>query len=229
LHLSIQVNQREFFILASLPRAAHYKLTVLTNCAGGVATPVPMTEAMLTSFQQMLYDTQHMSDIPTARERAMEKFKAAHPGYWKRKNAEFYKNNCEQEKNRRKKYYAENSQAQKKYGRDYYAENREEILMKQKKSSTRKEYHRQYYRQLKQRVIDAYGGKCLCCGETHFEFLTIDHINGGGRKDRMKHKGAGFYAHLEKRGFPKQGYRLLCMNCNFALGKYGHCPHQAPL
>jgi hypothetical protein len=162
----------------------------------------------------------------TARERAMKKFKEKHPDYWHEKNAEFYRNNREQQKKRRKDYYAENSEEQRKYGREYYAENREEILMKQKKSSKRKAYHQRYYRELKQRVITAYGGKCECCSDTHFEFLTIDHTNGGGRQDRTKHRGAGFYADLEKRGFPKDGYRLLCMNCNFALGIYGHCPHQ---
>ena len=30
----------------------------------------------------------------------------------------------------------------------------------------------------KERIIEAYGGKCECCGESIFEFLTIDHRNG---------------------------------------------------
>jgi len=170
-----------------------------------------------------------MSDIPTARERAMEKFKKTHPDYWKRKNAEHYKANQEEEKARRRKYYSGNSEEEKRYSRDYYAKNREDILEKQKVNQNRKEYFKKYYRELKKRIVAAYGGKCVCCSEAHFEFLTIDHIKGGGRKDRSKHTGAGFYAWLEKRGFPQKEYRLLCMNCNFALGIYGHCPHQAPL
>lgn len=170
-----------------------------------------------------------VKDSP-ARRRAMKKFKEAHPDYWKRKNADFYAANREQEKQRRKDYYAENSDEQKKYGRKYYAENREEILAKQKKSSKRKEYFRNYYIELKKRIVAAYGGKCECCGDSHFEFLTIDHINGNGRVDRKaKGSGAGFYSWLEKNGFPKEGYRLLCINCNFAFGKYGHCPHTTEL
>lgn len=35
-------------------------------------------------------------------------------------------------------------------------------------------------RRMKLEVIEAYGGKCACCGVDNFEFLSIDHINGGG-------------------------------------------------
>src|SRR5262245_47553294 len=31
-----------------------------------------------------------------------------------------------------------------------------------------------------------YGTECACCGETHIEFLGIDHINGGGHKHRKE-------------------------------------------
>src|SRR5208282_3810462 len=31
---------------------------------------------------------------------------------------------------------------------------------------------------LKLRVIEAFGGKCNCCGEGHPAFLGLDHING---------------------------------------------------
>jgi hypothetical protein len=168
---------------------------------------------------------QMVKDSP-ARQRAMKKFKETHPDYWHKKNTEFYAANREQEKLRRKENYAKNTEIEKDRQRTYYAKNREEILQKQKRNIKRKEYFKQYYRELKERVVSAYGGCCECCGDCHFEFMTIDHINGGGRKDRAQKAGAGFYASLEKRGFPKEGYRLLCMNCNFALGKYGHCPHK---
>ena len=32
-------------------------------------------------------------------------------------------------------------------------------------------------------------------------------------------------AHLKKLGYPKDGYQLLCHNCNCAKGWYGACPH----
>ncbi len=70
--------------------------------------------------------------------------------------------------------------------------------------------------------------KCACCGETHIEFLTIDHINNDGakhRKDINSGGGHSFYRWLINNNFP-QGYRVLCFNCNCSLGMYGYCPHQ---
>ncbi len=59
------------------------------------------------------------------------------------------------------------------------------------------------------------------------EFLSVDHINGGGRKHREKlGGGTAFFLWLKEKGFPKDEYRLLCMNCNWARGRYGYCPHE---
>ena len=70
---------------------------------------------------------------------------------------------------------------------------------------------------------------CECCGENHIEFLSIDHINGGGqqaRKTILKGSG-GLYSWLKRNNFP-DGYRVLCHNCNQSLGAYGYCPHKKP-
>lgn len=73
-------------------------------------------------------------------------------------------------------------------------------------------------------VIIGYGGKCSCCGETEIKFLSIDHIDGGGKEHRKETSGH-VYEDLLKRRFPK-GYQILCHNCNLAKGFYGRCPHQ---
>ena len=74
-------------------------------------------------------------------------------------------------------------------------------------------------------VINHYGGKCKCCGETRIEFLTIDHIFGNGNKHRKKVGGGSvFYRWLIKNNLPV-GYRVLCYNCNCAIGYFGYCPH----
>lgn len=71
-----------------------------------------------------------------------------------------------------------------------------------------------------------YGGCCKCCGEDIPEFLTVDHVNGDGAAHRKAcGKGRKIYADLKQRGFPQDGFRLLCFNCNIALGFYGYCPH----
>ena len=67
--------------------------------------------------------------------------------------------------------------------------------------------------------------QCACCGEQHIEFLTIDHINGGGRKHRKEMPTTNIYLWLIKHKFPK-GFRVLCMNCNFAYGIFKYCPHK---
>ena len=82
---------------------------------------------------------------------------------------------------------------------------------------------------IKLETIEAYGGKCVCCGETTAVFLTIDHIHGGGTKERQETKRGGynFYYWLKAQGFPKDKYQLLCFNCNYAKHALGKCPHQA--
>lgn len=69
---------------------------------------------------------------------------------------------------------------------------------------------------------------CACCDEDHLEFLTIDHINGGGRKHRKQISkdlsGWQFYLWLKRNNYPS-GFQILCMNCNFAKS-HGGCPHE---
>lgn len=74
-------------------------------------------------------------------------------------------------------------------------------------------------------VMDHYGGKCACCGETEDEFLTIDHKDNDGAEHRKSVDGARLYRWLMKQGYPTN-FQILCMNCNWAKGRYGCCPHQ---
>lgn len=77
-------------------------------------------------------------------------------------------------------------------------------------------------------MIEAYGGRCACrnCPETNTAFLTLEHVNGDGAEHRAK-VGSHTYADLRRKGWPQDGYTLLCWNCN-ALKRYGRtCPHEA--
>lgn len=74
-----------------------------------------------------------------------------------------------------------------------------------------------------------YGGnppRCACCGESTLEFLTIDHIGGGGTAHRRQigRGGTSIAIYLRKRGFPP-GYQILCYNCNCAQAFAKICPH----
>ena len=82
----------------------------------------------------------------------------------------------------------------------------------------------------KAEMINAYGGFCVCCGENNPAFLTLEHTNHDGKEHRDKFGGGvGTYRDLRRRGWPQDGYTLLCMNCNFAT-RYGDpCPHHIKL
>lgn len=73
-------------------------------------------------------------------------------------------------------------------------------------------------------VIEHYGGMCACCGESRLEFLSIDHINGGGNKHRSTLK-TSIYRWLKSNNYP-EGFQVLCHNCNMSKSFYGYCPHQ---
>lgn len=82
----------------------------------------------------------------------------------------------------------------------------------------------------KQECLTHYAGgepRCSCCGVTHLDFLTIDHVNGGGRQHREQDNNfkQNPYAWLIRQKFPT-GYRVLCYNCNCAIGVRGRCPHE---
>ena len=91
----------------------------------------------------------------------------------------------------------------------------------------RRDYQRAYQRRLKSDMVEAYGGECLCCGETESSMLTIDHIFEDGAEERRGFMGlgSGAYRTLKKMGYPKDRYQLLCFNCNVAKYHQGVCPH----
>ena len=70
-------------------------------------------------------------------------------------------------------------------------------------------------------------GKCACCGEHRFELLSLDHINGrDANHARSLHRANSYaYRDVEKEGYPKDKYRVLCFNCNCSIGYFGYCPH----
>lgn len=91
--------------------------------------------------------------------------------------------------------------------------------------------HKIAHQALKRLVFKTYGGpSCKCCGEVIFEFLSLDHVHNDGPEHRHSigfPKGGGnMYAYLKARGFPP-GFQVLCMNCNFAKGHFGACPHES--
>lgn len=81
-------------------------------------------------------------------------------------------------------------------------------------------------KRLRDQMLEAYGGKCACakCPETNPAFLTLEHVGGGGRKHRAE-MGSHIYADLRRRGWPQEGFTLLCWNCNAMTANGRSCPH----
>lgn len=128
-----------------------------------------------------------------------------------------YRGDCKICVNKRSIMYAKTHPEYKKLKDKLYMERHGARIYSNKKEECRK---------IRLEVLEAYGGKCVCCGETHKVFLTLDHIFGGGGAHRQTLGARGVYNEVKKEGFPKDRYRILCMNCNFAT-RFGRvCPHQ---
>ena len=93
--------------------------------------------------------------------------------------------------------------------------------------SHQRAYHREYRKRLRLMALTHYSKgvpHCACCGMDRVEFLGIDHINGGGTQHHKKLGGGNMPQWLHANNYP-MGFRVLCHNCNFAIGHYGYCPH----
>lgn len=127
-----------------------------------------------------------------------------------------------------------------KYLKEYYQKNKEHqkerrrisrLKFKERHKNRLRKAQKKYRNKLKMEVLAYYSingiPACVCCSEQRLIFLNIDHINGGGYKQRMKlktHGGQNFYNWIKKNKFPP-GFRVLCFNCNFAIHHLGRCPH----
>jgi hypothetical protein len=139
---------------------------------------------------------------------------------WKRKWREANPELSKQLQKERSQKYRDNHPGNEAQKRHYYKYRDENVARVVKSNRAR-------YRDRRLNCIEHYGNKCECCGELRNEFLAIDHINGGGLKHRkeLAGKNMNMWEYLIKNKYP-EGFRVLCHNCNSALGSYGYCPHQ---
>lgn len=174
--------------------------------------------------------------MKTAQEKAAERKRA-----WYLKNRELtlqrakihHEANREGNLDRMKAWREERLEEQREKSRQWKAANRDRHRASsreygRKNAASISEKVKAKRRALKQTILDAYGNKCACCGEREYEFLTLDHIENDGAAHRRELKANGrserIYKDLIARKFPA-GFRILCFNCNSAMGFYGYCPH----
>jgi len=118
-------------------------------------------------------------------------------------------------------YYAKHKERLLAYHHELYTKNKEEYQAKER------QYHKSKYKALRLQIFNALGNRCSCCGESQYEFLTIDHINSDGAKER-KDIGTGIdlFKHIIAQGITKERYQILCQNCNTAKYYHKGCPHK---
>ena len=104
---------------------------------------------------------------------------------------------------------------------------REVGTMCQNCSTYRKEYARKRYTAARDKIMQAYGNACACCGEMEPMFLSLDHVqNNGANHRREVGTGTKFFEWVVNNNYPDT-LQILCANCN--TGKHrngGVCPHQ---
>jgi hypothetical protein len=83
------------------------------------------------------------------------------------------------------------------------------------------------YKIRRNNIIQRYGGKCVCCGETNVKFLTLDHVNNDGYKLRkLLGTGKVQLGWIEHNNYPDT-IQVLCYNCNCGRSQNcGVCPHK---
>ncbi len=75
-------------------------------------------------------------------------------------------------------------------------------------------YHQSLNRKIKEKIINILGGKCSNCGIGDLRVLQVDHIDGGGNRERNAFGSRYLYRKLLAiRDIT--GYQLLCANCNW--------------
>ena len=79
-------------------------------------------------------------------------------------------------------------------------------------------------------VLEQYGGKCACCGESEPIFLTIDHKDGDGARHRKETGRNTYYVLIreyKKTGIWPDNFQILCYNCNVSRWRNkGECAHK---
>ena len=118
-----------------------------------------------------------------------------------------------------KGWYARNRERLLVRMREYYQKNKARLNAQKKiyvkaNAKQRLETLKRYNDKCRLAVIEKLGGACARCGFSDARALQIDHINGGGSKERKSICTSNIVLRILKHG-PQDKYQLLCANCNW--------------
>lgn len=86
-----------------------------------------------------------------------------------------------------------------------------------------KEYNKVRSQELRKLCVQNYGGKCVCCGQSNFKYLQLDHVDNDGKFHRKE--TSNMYAWAVANNYPKR-LQLLCANCHQAKSCFGGCTEE---
>jgi len=117
--------------------------------------------------------------------------------------------------------YQKNKEKRRKTSNEYYQRNKKRlrpIYSKRNKELNKK---------LREIIIKHYTKnklKCQNCGfNGGIDFLVIDHVNGGGTKERKDGGNMKMLKKIINKNFPKE-YNIICANCNHFKRMIGRLP-----
>ena len=87
-----------------------------------------------------------------------------------------------------------------------------ELVKREKIKSDRRKLYKKNSAIFKKKAFDLLGNKSKKCGETEKLVLQIDHIKGGGNKER---KGLNSLYRYKKVLEDTKKYQILCAHCNW--------------
>ncbi len=137
-------------------------------------------------------------------------------------NRIYYLKNREERLTNSKEWMFRNKDKKKQYDKLYRKTNQEHIKVQRHNyfltnQEQIKEKYSKYCKELKAEILNYYSNKeypgCVRCGIKDIDVLCIDHINGGGNRERQQHKIKNIYKWLKRKNLP-EGYQTLCANCN---------------
>ncbi len=77
-------------------------------------------------------------------------------------------------------------------------------------------WHNANYQRIKNSIFALLGDECVHCGFKDRRALQVDHINGGGSKERKSKGGTyGFQFMVKQITSGRKDYQILCANCNW--------------
>lgn len=159
----------------------------------------------------------------------------SYSGKWSRKHPEYARTEEKRVKQREAsaRYRSRHIELVRDASRSWHYENRDKSKViherwcrnnpNKLRSIVRKSFHK-YRDSMREEILQMLGSKCKNCGNSNIIVLQIDHVNGGGSKERKRlSNGTNYYKHvLEELKSGSKEYQLLCANCNIMKAHQNH-------